>query len=72
MGYEAARRAAEKARRREIMEKIRQMEQEKAGCQDLKSALNGKKDRLEGIISQVNGLKIKKLETDLRQTFGIE
>ncbi|MDE6743512.1 MAG: hypothetical protein K2J95_06515 [Lachnospiraceae bacterium] len=68
---EAARRAAEEARRREIMEKIRQLEQEKAGCEDLKSALNGKKDRLEGIISQVNGLKTKKLEADIQRFSGM-
>ncbi len=48
---EVAQRAAAEARRREIMEKIRQLEQEKAGCQDMKTALNGKKDRLESIIS---------------------
>lgn len=67
---EAARRAAE-ARRREIMEKIRQLEQEKAGCEDVKSALNGKKDRLERIISQVNGLKTKKLEADIQRFSGM-
>ncbi len=68
---EAAQRAAAEARRREIMEKIRQLEQEKAGCEDLKSALNGKKDRLEGIISQVNGIKSKKLETDIQRFSGM-
>lgn len=68
---EAAQRAAEEARRREIMEKIRQLEQEKAGCQDLKSAFKGKKDQLEEIISQVNGLKTKKLEADIQRFSGV-
>ncbi len=68
---EAAKRAAEEARRREIMEKIRQLEQEKAGCQDLKSAFKGNKDRLEGIISQVDGLKAKKLEVDIQSFSGL-
>lgn len=68
---EAAQRAAAEARRREIMEKIRRLEQEQAGCEDLKSALNGKKDKLEGIISQVNGLKSKKLETDIQRFSGV-
>ena len=68
---EAAQRAAAEARRREIMEKIRQLEQEKSGCEDLKSVLNGKKNQLEGIISRVNGLKAKKLEADIQRFSGM-
>lgn len=67
----AAEQAAREARRREIMEKIRRLEQEKAECQDLKSAFAGMKGRLSGIISQINGLKTMRLETDIHNFSGI-
>lgn len=67
---EAAKRAAEEARRREIMEKIRQLEQEKAECQDLRISFHGRKKRLEGIISQVNALKVQKIENDIQKFAG--
>lgn len=68
---EAARRAAEEARRREIMEKIRQLEQEQAGCRGLKEDLQGLNGSLEGIISQVNGLKAEKIEADIQRFSGV-
>lgn len=67
---EAARRA-EEARRREIMEKIRQLEQEKAGCEGLKADYQGMNGRLDGIITQINGLKAQKLEADMQQFSGV-
>lgn len=63
--------SAEEARRREIMEKIRQLEQEQAGCQGLKADIHGLNGRLEGIISQVNGLKARKIEADIQRFSGV-
>lgn len=64
-------REAEETRKREIMAKIRLLEQEKAECQELKSAFSGMKSRLAGIISQINGLKGMRLETDIHSFSGI-
>lgn len=68
---EAERRAAEEVRRREIMEKIQQLEREQAECQDLKGAFYRANGCLEGIISQINGLKARKLETDIQRFSGV-
>lgn len=67
---EAAKRAAEEARRREMMEKIRQLEQEKANCQDLRISFHGRKKRLEGILSKVNILKVRKIEGNIQKFSG--
>lgn len=64
-------REAEEARKREIIEKIRLLEQEKAECQELRAAFAGMKGRLSGIISQINGLKAMRLETDIHSFSGI-
>ncbi len=68
---EAAQQAAEEARKREIMEKIRHLEQEKAECQGLKADFQGMNGCLEGIISKINGLKAKKLEADIQRFSGM-
>ncbi len=68
---EAAQRAAAEARRREIMEKIRQLEQEQAECQGLKAAFHRMNGSLESIITQVNGLKERKLEADIQRFSGV-
>lgn len=71
LAAERAAREAEEARKRDIMEKIQLLEQEKAECQELKSAFSGMKGRLSGIISQINGLKAMRLETDIHSFSGI-
>lgn len=70
LAAEQVAREAEEARKREIMEKIRRLEQEKLECQGLKSAFMGMKGRMEGIISQINGLKARRLETDIHSFSG--
>lgn len=65
-----AAREAEEARKREIMKKIRVLEQEKTECQELKSAFAGAKECLAGLISQMNGLKATKLEADIYRFSG--
>lgn len=70
MVAEQAAREAEEVRKREIMEKIRRLEQEKAECQNFKSAFMGMKGRMEEIISQINGLKARRLETDIYSFSG--
>lgn len=69
-GDEAAQWAAAEARRREITEKICQLELEKAKCQGIKIALRGMKERLEGVIFQMDRLKDKKLEVDILRFSG--
>ena len=71
LAAERAAREAEEARKREIMEKIQLLEQKKAECQELKTAFSGMKGRLSGIISQINGLKAIRLETDIHSFSGI-
>lgn len=70
IGNETERRAAAEARRREIMEQIRQLEQEKAKCQGIKIALGGMKERLTGVIFQINSQKVEKLEVDTQHFSG--
>lgn len=71
IGDETERQAAAEARRREIMEQIRQLEQEKAKCQGIKIALGGMKERLIGVIFQINSQKVEKLEVDTRRFSGV-
>lgn len=52
------------------MGKIQLLEQEKAECQELKSAFMGMKGRMSGIISQINGLKSMRLEADIHSFSG--
>lgn len=70
LAAEQTARDAEEARKKEIMEKIRRLEQEKAEYQDFKSAFMGMKGRMEEIISQINGLKARRLETDIYSFSG--
>lgn len=69
-GDEAEQRVAAEARRREILEKISQLEQEKAKCQGTKIDLRGMNERLEGVIFQINRLKDIKLEVDILRFSG--
>lgn len=69
IGDETDQRAAE-VRRREIMEQIRQLEQEKAKCQGIKIALGGMRERLKGVIFQINSQKAEKLEVDTQRFSG--
>lgn len=71
LAAERAAREAEEARKKEIMGRIRLLEQEKAECQELKSAFLGMRSRMSGIISQINGLNAIKLETDIHSFSGI-
>lgn len=66
----AAREAAE-ARRREIMEKIRQLEEEISRCQSLTNSFRGLEREAGMIISKVNEYKNLNLETDMNAFFGI-
>ncbi|MDE6713067.1 MAG: hypothetical protein K2K20_04970, partial [Lachnospiraceae bacterium] len=71
-GEEAAQKAAEEVGKQEIMEKIHQLELEKAKCEGVKLALQGMKERLKGVIFQINRLKAKKLEDDVQSFSDVE
>ncbi len=71
-GEEAAQRAAEEVGKQEIMEKIRQLELEKARCEGVKLALQGMKERLKGVIFQINRLKVKKSEDDIQSFSDVD
>ena len=68
---EAAKQEEEEKRRREIMEQISRLEQEKSGCQDLKTAFMEKRSSTEGIMSRVNALMSKSLQPDINTFSGI-
>ncbi|MDE6686907.1 MAG: hypothetical protein K2J95_06485 [Lachnospiraceae bacterium] len=71
-GEEAAQRAAEESEKQEIMEKIRQLELEKVRCEGVKLALYGMKERLKGVIFQINRMKDKKLEADIQRFSDVD
>lgn len=68
---ERAAREAEEARRREIMAKIQQLEDEISKCQGLTASFSDLKEQVGMLISQVNGYKTMNLEADRNAFSGI-
>lgn len=68
---ERAVKEAEEARRREIMEKIRQLEEEISRCRSLTNSFRDLEKEAGMIISKVNEYKNLNLETNMNAFFGI-
>lgn len=68
---EQAAKAAEEARKREVMAKIQLFESEIRECQDLIASFGGLKGQVGMLISQVNGYKTMNLETNMNAFSGI-
>ncbi|MDE6530040.1 MAG: hypothetical protein K2K96_04625 [Lachnospiraceae bacterium] len=71
-GEEAVQRAAEESEKQESMEQICQLELEKAKCEGIKLALHGMRERLKGVIFQINRRKDKKLEAGIQRLSDVD